>query len=66
MECNPEDADPARLATYRDAGVTRISLGVQSTVPHVLAGLGVATAPNRPGRPPGPSPGPASPPGTWT
>ncbi len=29
-----------RLATYRAAGVTRISLGVQSTVPHVLAGLG--------------------------
>jgi len=40
VECNPEDADPARLATYRAAGVTRISLGVQSTVPHVLAGLG--------------------------
>jgi coproporphyrinogen III oxidase-like Fe-S oxidoreductase len=28
------------LAAYRDAGVTRISLGVQSTVPHVLAALG--------------------------
>jgi putative oxygen-independent coproporphyrinogen III oxidase len=40
VECNPEDAEPARLAIYRDAGVTRISLGVQSTVPHVLAGLG--------------------------
>jgi putative oxygen-independent coproporphyrinogen III oxidase len=40
VECNPEDADPARLAAYRSAGVTRISLGVQSTVPHVLAGLG--------------------------
>jgi oxygen-independent coproporphyrinogen-3 oxidase len=40
VECNPEDADPVRLATYRSAGVTRISLGVQSTVPHVLAGLG--------------------------
>jgi oxygen-independent coproporphyrinogen-3 oxidase len=40
VECNPEDAHPDRLATYRDAGVTRISLGVQSTVPHVLAGLG--------------------------
>jgi oxygen-independent coproporphyrinogen-3 oxidase len=40
VECNPEDAQPDRLATYRDAGVTRISLGVQSTVPHVLAGLG--------------------------
>ena len=40
VECNPEDVDPARLAAYRAAGVTRISLGVQSTVPHVLAGLG--------------------------
>jgi putative oxygen-independent coproporphyrinogen III oxidase len=40
VECNPEDVDPDRLATYRAAGVTRISLGVQSTVPHVLAGLG--------------------------
>ncbi len=40
VECNPEDARPDRLATYRDGGVTRISLGVQSTVPHVLAGLG--------------------------
>ena len=40
VECNPEDADPVRLAAYRSAGVTRLSLGVQSTVPHVLAGLG--------------------------
>ena len=40
VECNPEDAHPALLAAYRAAGVTRISLGVQSTVPHVLAGLG--------------------------
>jgi putative oxygen-independent coproporphyrinogen III oxidase len=40
VECNPEDADPSRLAAYRAGGVTRLSLGVQSTVPHVLAGLG--------------------------
>jgi len=40
VECNPEDIEPGRLATYRRGGVTRISLGVQSTVPHVLAGLG--------------------------
>ncbi|MGH9087752.1 MAG: radical SAM family heme chaperone HemW [Acidimicrobiales bacterium] len=40
VECNPEDARPGRLAAYRAAGVTRISLGVQSTSPHVLAGLG--------------------------
>ncbi|HVX20157.1 MAG TPA: radical SAM family heme chaperone HemW [Acidimicrobiales bacterium] len=40
VECNPEDVTAERLAAYRDGGVTRISLGVQSTVPHVLAGLG--------------------------
>jgi putative oxygen-independent coproporphyrinogen III oxidase len=40
VECNPEDASAARFAAYRTAGVTRISLGVQSTAPHVLAGLG--------------------------
>ncbi len=40
VECNPEDVDPGRLAAYRSAGVTRISLGVQSTVAHVLEGLG--------------------------
>jgi len=40
VECNPEDAGPERLAAYRAGGVTRLSLGVQSTVPHVLVGLG--------------------------
>ena len=40
VECNPEDVTPERLATYRSAGVTRVSLGVQSTVGHVLEGLG--------------------------
>lgn len=40
VECNPDSVDPARLAAYRDAGVDRISLGVQSTRRHVLAALG--------------------------
>jgi len=40
VECNPEDVTAELLATYRHAGVTRISLGVQSTVGHVLVGLG--------------------------
>jgi oxygen-independent coproporphyrinogen-3 oxidase len=40
VECNPEDVTPERLAAYRLGGVTRLSLGVQSTVPHVLASLG--------------------------
>jgi putative oxygen-independent coproporphyrinogen III oxidase len=40
VECNPETVTAPMLAAYRDAGVTRISLGVQSFVPHVLAALG--------------------------
>ena len=40
VECNPEDVSAERLEVYRNAGVTRVSLGVQSTVGHVLEGLG--------------------------
>ena len=40
VECNPEDADVVRLARWRRAGVTRVSFGVQSMVPAVLAALG--------------------------
>jgi len=40
VECNPEDADAARLAAYRAAGVTRLSLGIQSTSARVLRSLG--------------------------
>jgi oxygen-independent coproporphyrinogen-3 oxidase len=40
VECNPDSIDATKLRTYRAAGVTRISLGVQSTQPHVLAALG--------------------------
>lgn len=40
VECNPDDLSADLLAAYRAAGVTRISLGVQSTQPHVLAALG--------------------------
>jgi oxygen-independent coproporphyrinogen-3 oxidase len=40
VECNPETVDAARLKGYREAGVTRLSFGVQSMVPHVLAALG--------------------------
>jgi oxygen-independent coproporphyrinogen-3 oxidase len=40
VECNPETVDAARLSGYRDAGVTRLSFGVQSMVPHVLVALG--------------------------
>jgi oxygen-independent coproporphyrinogen-3 oxidase len=40
VECNPDNVTESLLHTYRDAGVNRISLGVQSMVPHVLASLG--------------------------
>ncbi|MHB8220509.1 MAG: radical SAM family heme chaperone HemW [Acidimicrobiales bacterium] len=49
-ECNPEDADLRRLTTYLAAGVTRISFGVQSTVPHVLRSLGRSHDPRQVGR----------------
>ncbi len=40
VECNPEDASIERLSAYRAGGVTRMSFGVQSTQPAVLADLG--------------------------
>ena len=40
VECNPEHVTLQWLTAYRDAGVTRLSLGAQSTVPHVLRSLG--------------------------
>ena len=40
VECNPEDASLDRLLTYKSGGVTRMSYGVQSTQPAVLADLG--------------------------
>jgi oxygen-independent coproporphyrinogen-3 oxidase len=40
VECNPETVDISRLRGYREAGVTRLSFGVQSMVPHVLTALG--------------------------
>ena len=40
VECNPDNITLQMMRTYRDGGVNRISIGVQSTVPHVLAALG--------------------------
>jgi oxygen-independent coproporphyrinogen-3 oxidase len=40
VECNPDSVDAAKLAAYRAAGVNRLSFGVQSMAPHVLAALG--------------------------
>jgi len=51
VEANPDTVTPALAEQLRDAGVTRLSIGMQSAVPHVLASLdrthdpaGVATA----------------------
>ena len=40
VECNPDDTTEVLLDTWRSAGVTRVSLGVQSLDPAVLTGLG--------------------------
>ncbi|MGH9107111.1 MAG: radical SAM family heme chaperone HemW, partial [Acidimicrobiales bacterium] len=40
VECNPETVTPEKLSVYRSSGVTRLSFGAQSMVPHVLASLG--------------------------
>jgi len=40
VECNPESVSRAKLVGYRDAGVSRISLGVQSLDDAMLAAIG--------------------------
>lgn len=40
LEANPEDLDDARLAAWREAGVTRLSIGAQSLDDAELARLG--------------------------
>jgi putative oxygen-independent coproporphyrinogen III oxidase len=40
VECNPDTVTGEMMATYVAGGVTRVSLGVQSMVPAVLAALG--------------------------
>ncbi|MDQ6616505.1 MAG: radical SAM family heme chaperone HemW [Actinomycetota bacterium] len=40
VECNPETVTAALLDCYRAAGVNRLSFGVQSLAPDVLAALG--------------------------
>jgi oxygen-independent coproporphyrinogen-3 oxidase len=47
-EANPETVDERSLAQLRAAGITRISLGMQSAVPHVLAVLDRVHQPGRP------------------
>jgi len=40
IECNPDDLTADLARTYAAGGVTRLSIGVQSMVPEVLAALG--------------------------
>ena len=47
-EANPESVDPAYLATLRDGGFNRISLGMQSARQHVLEVLDRTHTPGRP------------------
>ncbi|HEU4976448.1 MAG TPA: radical SAM family heme chaperone HemW [Baekduia sp.] len=46
-EANPESVDPAALAALREAGFTRISLGMQSAAPRVLEVLERRHTPGR-------------------
>lgn len=47
LEANPESIDQARFDALLEAGFTRVSLGVQSLAPHVLAWLGRAHSPEQ-------------------
>src|SRR6478735_4545758 len=47
-EANPESVDPSKLEALRVAGFTRLSLGMQSAVPRVLATLERVHSPGRP------------------
>ena len=46
-EANPESTSPELFAALRNAGYTRISLGMQSVAPHVLAVLNRTHSPGR-------------------
>ena len=40
MECNPGTTDEAKLAAYREAGINRLSVGLQSSCDELLALIG--------------------------
>lgn len=40
VECNPDDVTPEMMRAFAEAGVNRVSIGVQSMVPQVLLSLG--------------------------
>ncbi|HSR25832.1 MAG TPA: coproporphyrinogen-III oxidase family protein, partial [Candidatus Eisenbacteria bacterium] len=50
VEANPETVDERVLAGLRAGGMTRVSLGMQSAVPHVLGVLDRVHEPGRPAR----------------
>ncbi len=45
VECNPDDVNAEMMRIYAAAGVNRVSIGVQSMVPHVLEALGRSHVP---------------------
>jgi putative oxygen-independent coproporphyrinogen III oxidase len=47
-EANPDSVDAQSLAELREGGFTRVSFGMQSVVPHVLAALDRTHTPGRP------------------
>jgi putative oxygen-independent coproporphyrinogen III oxidase len=47
VEANPDSVDASSLRELAVAGVTRVSFGMQSAVPHVLAGLDRTHRPER-------------------
>ena len=48
VEANPDSVDARAMAALREGGVTRLSLGMQSGVEHVLRFLGRTHTPDRP------------------
>jgi oxygen-independent coproporphyrinogen-3 oxidase len=46
VEANPETVDESYFERLLEAGFNRVSIGIQSLVPHVLAGLGRRHAPD--------------------
>jgi oxygen-independent coproporphyrinogen-3 oxidase len=47
-EANPDSVDQRSLSELREGGFTRVSFGMQSAVPHVLAALDRTHTPGRP------------------
>ena len=46
VECNPDDVTDEMMSVYADAGVNRVSIGVQAMVGHVLDALGRSHTPS--------------------